>query len=263
MAMGSTPRSTFALTTKGSTEEGEHHVFGRCNGVEATGLGAWFTVEGTGGLMASSTCWPGTAFDTKVSVYGGANCTVMSCVTANDDGSTSRSSCPTNSLASRATWQSKLGAQYYLYVHGFASHVGNFELSVETLNDKCSYAAPLAIGDRLVASTAQAGIPFAGNVDRCQKDGNVLGVDRGLWWAVLGTGKRLEISTCDEATEVKTKLFVFESSCEDTGNCIGDESSVNDCVTYQWDSQPLVQYYILVTSFASRGKFGLALREIE
>ncbi|CAB9510810.1 PKD [Seminavis robusta] len=266
MAAGGAPQNTLALTTIGTTVGGEtaQHV-DTCNGSNgARSPTSWFSVLGTGGVMTASTCWPGTDFDTKVSVFGGWNCTSLTCVASNDDSSTSKTPCHFNELASRATWPSIKDVEYTIMINGFGSRAGNFELSVETQNDNCDYAAPLAVGDRVHGDTTHAAVPWMGRgINQCPNGGVLVGSNRGLWWSVLGTGKRLEISTCnDEATLVATRLHVLESSCEDASTCIGGVYETDGCATFQWDTEPLVQYYVLVSSVVVEGRFALTLSEV-
>ena len=305
---GSQPQQVTALTVKGSTEGGERYESGRCFGVEASGPGVWFTVQGTGGTMVASTCHPGTALDTKISVYGGSTCAGLECVTANDDANFNRMSCPMNTLASIVTWESKIGTNYYIMVHGFMKRVGDFELSIEAfyVNDQCAQAAPLAIGEKAIGSTVDVSIPFEDNIARCQNDGGVVGGNRGLWYSMVGTGKRMQVSTCDEDTKIPNKLFLFKSTCDDGDeyryvgdddwdpdrqrhlqsgcqqnfdhdcihpdpldfleHCIGGvhnaNGSPNLCVSYQWDSIPGEQYYVLVTSSVYEGDIAIKLQEM-
>jgi len=291
---------TEVVTVHGSNEGGDIFQGDRCFGVKASSPGVWYKVQGTGGLMAASTCHPGTNLDTKLTVHEGVSCAALQCVTANDDSSTSSTQCPTNSLASRTEWESNLGTTYYIMVHAFASKVGNYELSIESYhtNDQCVHATPLTVGETITASTVDAAIPFENNIARCQNDGGVVGSNAGLWYSTIGTGNRMQASTCNEGTKIPNKLYLFEKTCADNDeyryegdddwdpdrrlqnfyvdispdplefltHCIGGVHNANgspsSCVSYQWNSIAGEQYYVLVTSSIYEGDIAVTLTEV-
>lgn len=212
--------------------------------------------------MSASTCWPGTiGFDTKINVYEG-NCTSLSCVTANDDASIGgRGTCALNQFASRVTWLSEPGASYHIFVHAFSTRVGDFEINVESSNDQCMYAIPVSPGDWVVGDTTRMLKPFD-TLDRCGGTG-LVGDGAGLWYRVLGTGRRMEATTCNPGTELDTKLHIFKSSCDDIQNCIGGSAVPGECSAIQWDTIVDQPYYILAHSFVPfEGVFNLTLAEV-
>jgi subtilisin-like proprotein convertase family protein len=96
-------------------------------GTTVTAAGVWYTVVGTGSPIVASTCeislFPGSAdYDTKISVYCGT-CDELTCVAGNDD----EAGC---NFHSETNWCSQFGATYYVYVHGFGTATGNFELAL-------------------------------------------------------------------------------------------------------------------------------------
>lgn len=137
-----------------------------CNTLTNTAPGVWYKVQGTGFRMWASTCWPGTNYDTKITVYSGNCGSNMRCETANDDAGGTFGPCTGNLRASRAGWASQRGVTYYILVHGFYSKTGDFDLNVITyapLNNLCADAEDINVGDTVVGTTFQADVPFNGN----------------------------------------------------------------------------------------------------
>ncbi len=88
-------------------------------GTSTTAPGVWYSVVGTGALLRADTCGFRT-YDTKISVYEG-DCSNLFCVAGNDD------DC---GLGSGVEWQSNIGQEYLILVHGFGSAVGDFDLNI-------------------------------------------------------------------------------------------------------------------------------------
>ena len=93
-------------------------------GTSNTSPGVWYRYTATGGDVTASLC-DQADFDTKISVYSGA-CGELSCVTGQDDDF----GCA-DVLTSEVQFDSVYGAEYLILVHGFASSVGDFTLSLD------------------------------------------------------------------------------------------------------------------------------------
>lgn len=95
-----------------------------CNvttGIHAPGV--WYTFENTlplGSEVTFSLC-EGTNYDSQILIYSGNSCDGLTCVDSNDD------AC---SFQSEITITTDESEQYYIYIFGFASSNGDFELSV-------------------------------------------------------------------------------------------------------------------------------------
>jgi len=84
-----------------------------CN-VSQTQPGVWYVVSGNGQQMTASLC--ATAWDSKISVFSGPNCSSLTCVGGNDDWG------PICSSSSASyTWNSSVGVNYYILVHGYST----------------------------------------------------------------------------------------------------------------------------------------------
>jgi hypothetical protein len=86
---------------------------GFCN-VSQTQPGVWYVVSGNGQQMTASLC--ATAWDSKISVFSGPNCSSLTCVGGNDDFGPMCSS-----SSASYTWNSSVGVNYYILVHGYSS----------------------------------------------------------------------------------------------------------------------------------------------
>ncbi len=106
-------------TLFGTTVDATPTAVGLC-GTSATAPGVFYSFVGTGQSITVSLCGGGTDYDTKLGVFEG-DCQNLICVGGNDD------FC---GLASEVTFQSVNGVEYFFYVHGFGSAVGNFEISI-------------------------------------------------------------------------------------------------------------------------------------
>ena len=100
----------------GTTVNATNSGFGEnnfCN-VSQTQPGVWYVVSGNGQQMTASLC--ATAWDSKISVFSGPNCSSLTCVGGNDDWG------PICSSSSASyTWNSSVGVNYYILVHGYST----------------------------------------------------------------------------------------------------------------------------------------------
>ncbi|GIV35221.1 MAG: hypothetical protein KatS3mg031_2756 [Chitinophagales bacterium] len=125
---------TVAGYTQGATIDG----VAPCGG-DNTAPGVWYTILGTGDNITLSTC-DAASFDTKISVFTDG-CGTLTCIGGNDDAT----GC--SGFTSEFTFTSLPGIPYLVLVHGFASQIGSFTLSVSCAppapapsNDNCSEA---------------------------------------------------------------------------------------------------------------------------
>jgi hypothetical protein len=123
-----------------------------CGQATDFGGGYYYSVAGTGTTIDATTCFETTDFDTQLTVYAGP-CDDLRCITGNDyvEGSQGRkrlnrelrnledlgcsSLTSSFSFASSVSWESEVGVDYFVYIHGFPSSFGNFTLSIEAIYD--------------------------------------------------------------------------------------------------------------------------------
>ena len=109
----------------------------------STGGGLWYELVGEGNNVILSTCNPGTNFDTQIAVFQGDGCEVedLDCIAGNDDWGFSGFgyTCNYGEGTSAVQFSAEEGIHYFIYITGFASQDGDFELTVT------SNSAPLSI----------------------------------------------------------------------------------------------------------------------
>lgn len=104
---------TLAGTTSAATNSGiGENSF--CS-VSQTQPGVWYVIPGNGQIMTANLC--NTAWDSKISVFSGPNCSSLTCVGGNDDWGPACSS-----SSASFTWTSTAGTNYYILVHGYSSN---------------------------------------------------------------------------------------------------------------------------------------------
>ena len=104
---------TLSGTTVNATNSGTGEA-GFCS-VSQTQPGVWYVVSGNGQIMTANLC--ATAWDSKISVFSGPNCSTLSCVGGNDDFGPACSS-----SSASFSWTSTVGTNYYILVHGYSSN---------------------------------------------------------------------------------------------------------------------------------------------
>ncbi|KAH3732905.1 hypothetical protein Pelo_16271 [Pelomyxa schiedti] len=196
--------------------------------------------------LAASTCGE-TTLDTTLYVF--TECykgIAQQCLSYNDD------SCGTSS---EVRWNTTAGETYYIFVTGFGKVTGDFSFTLTDegeKNDLCTLAEEISslpftfTGDNDKSETVTSGCR---NMDAV-----------GLWFVVLGTGKDLKASTC-ENSQLDTIIELY-SDC--SGTCI---NFVDDTCLWQseivWPTLEGVPYYIFVSSPGLlRGQFTLSVMDV-
>ena len=104
-----------------------------------TAPGVWYTfTPGCTGNVEVNTC-AAVGFDTKLGVFTGP-CNNLVCVAGNDD---AIPPCTFSGLRSKVTFPAVTGTTYYIYVTGFGSNQGQFQLNLIFDLDPCCAADPL------------------------------------------------------------------------------------------------------------------------
>lgn len=216
LAVGHNPSST-----PGTTIGMQLDAAPTCQGVTVTAPGVWYTVIGTGTTMTAQTC-NGTDYDTKLSVYCGG-CGVQTCIGANDD----TTGCGPQSRGSSVSWCSIAGALYHIFVHGYASYTGNFQLDVFDNGVPCQLATNcLPVNDTCTqAISASAGTQTGDNTN-AQTDtpaASCAPSARDVWYRyVPRCDGQLWVDTCQsDGTLVDSVISLYDG-------CTGAELACND-----------------------------------
>ncbi|MEZ4874702.1 MAG: HYR domain-containing protein [Flavobacteriaceae bacterium] len=238
-------------TVAGDTTMATFDGVGTCT-TSNTAPGVWYSFTAIGPSATLSTCNQA-AYDTKISVFSGS-CGTLVCVGGNDDGP----GC--SGFTSQVTVPTTPGTTYLVLVHGFASAVGTFNLTLTCAppavpNDFCTGAISMNCGDTVTGDTTSSTID---NVGFCGTSNTAPGV----WYSFAGFDGQATLSTCNQAG-YDTKISVFSGSCgslvceggnDDGPGCSGFTSLLDVCVSAG------ETYYVLVHGFGSAtGTFDLTL----
>ena len=111
-----------------------------CGTALNTSGGVWYKYTGDGSAVTVTTCDVDTDFDTKLGVFSG-DCNSLVCVGGNDDDA----ACG-NTQSSVGPFTGQLGVDYYIYVTGFGTATGHFDLKINCA-DPCSITN-VVLGDQ-------------------------------------------------------------------------------------------------------------------
>ena len=152
-----------------------------------------------------------------------------------------------------------------------------FNFSIST-NDRCEFAAELALNTPLVASNEFGGTMDSGsnpNLNVC--DSLDLSGKPGSWYKVVGTGNTLIAFTCGEESIANSLIAVFGGSttCDDSLTCIAaSDNAIGTLLPLQcghssevrWTSMVNETYYVAVIAgedeTSEPGEFSLQVKEL-
>lgn len=191
--------------------------------------------------------------DTMLAVYSGScgNFTLRGC---NDDFCGQRSQVCVTGLT--------VGQTYFVQVASFNEDgLGPFSISLACpcppapANDACAAATTVATASFMAANTLNANPDPV--IPQC---GFSLVSGPGVWYSVVGNGRRLTADLCGQGTNYDTKLSIFCGPCSQLV-CIGEnDDSCGILSRIQWCSQAGRPYFIYVHGFSgSVGNFELRL----
>ena len=261
-------------STVGSTPEGITEGCGTRPRYQTTG-GVWYTFQGTGGHVRVSTCTRDhklapNSYDTRLDVYSGPCGDALVCIDSNDN------NCGNN--ASRVQLKTTAGTTYRVLVHGHAYNTGTFGLIVQPFtpptppaNDQCAQAQALELdlavkGNTVHATNDQTAACGAARAQRAP----------GVWFSVVGTGRRMFATTCTRKsqliTTVDTMLKVYSGECGALA-CVDGNNDNGGQATCEfghaghsgvaWNSVAGETYHILATGYFANwaGIFGVLVTE--
>lgn len=201
-------------------------------------------------------CNENTIFNAALSIFEG-NCTNLSCVRGNSDSETC-------GLKPEVFWISKPNQTYWALVHGYDTREGDFTLELREVqpaigNDYCVDALSLELSDDIIfGSTTNATLDEAPSCSGLEQ------THGGTWYAVQGTGKRLEVATCnsgdEKVTNYDTVLSIYSGECGQLNCVLADDNFCGFQSKIVWLTELGVTYYILVHG-SGVGDFGLVVRE--
>lgn len=226
-------------TLSGTTIGYPSNALDFCGTSGTSAPGRFYIFEGTGDTVVVNTC-ENTNFDTKLFVFTSTDCNTLTCITGNDD------EC---GLQSQVSFESVPDTRYYIYVSGFGSSSGNFDLELTCVqpieNDTCEGATAINCGDVVTGNTDFAN---SENLPNC----NFLSINTapGVWHSIQGTGGDIALDLSGSAYD--TKLAVFSGAC-DSLTCVASDDDDGDGLTSSliFESNAGETYYVYVTGFGS------------
>jgi len=221
-----------------------------------TGTGApgvWYNFTGNGDVVTASLCNSG--FDTKIQVFEGA-CGALTCITGSDD------DC---GVQSEVIFNTVTGTEYYIYVFGFGSSTGVFQLDVTCVtpppapdNDECAFAVPVSTNADSSCTNFASGTIFgataSADADDCNADFDSNPHDD-VWFSFIATAQTHLISLPNAINQEDSTAYdnlyisIYEGACGNLTNV----SCTSGIEVPQTDLTIGTTYYIRVYSQADDG----------
>ena len=186
-------------TTVNATNSGTGEA-GFCS-VSQTQPGVWYTVPGNGQIMTANLC--ATAWDSKISVFSGPNCSTLSCVGGNDDWGPACSS-----SSASFSWTSAVGTNYYILVHGYSSN-SSFNIGLSCMPPPPPDPASITAASNTICSGLSTTLTANGAV------GVVYWYTGGCASAFVSTGNSISVSPVSTTTYYARNLNggLFSGGC--------------------------------------------------
>jgi hypothetical protein len=193
---------TIAGTTINATNSGTGEG-GFCS-VSQTQPGVWYVISGNGQIMTANLC--ATAWDSKMSVFSGPNCSTLSCVGGNDDFGPACSS-----SSASFSWTSSIGTNYYILVHGYSAS-SSFSIGLTCISPPPADPTSISAAQNTICNGSSTTLTANG----------ALGV---VYWYIGGcastfvsTGNSIAVSPASTTTYYARNLNggIFSSGCAST-----------------------------------------------
>jgi hypothetical protein len=194
-----------------------------CNGVTSSALGRWHKVVGNGTTLTASLCSSTGAFDSRLSVYCGANCKTLMCVNASNS-----NACGQHETVS---WCSANGQEYWILVHAASVNPGQgaYTLSVSggagcgnplpctpqpPPNNACANAIQISNGVTAFTTVGATtdGSPLPSGA--CDPSAAVCAADVWYRYTASCTGT-LRVTTCEQlggSTDFDTVIVIYQNA---------------------------------------------------
>ena len=176
---------SIAGTTVNSTTTGTGEMGGFC-GVSQTTGGVWYVVAGNGQNMSANLC--ATAWDSKISVFSGPNCSSLTCIGGNDDWGPI---CSTSSAS--YSWYGAPGVNYYILVHGYST-TSPFSIGLTCITPPPPNPTSISTTQNILCNGQSTTLTANGAV------GSVYWYVNGCGITQIGTGNSISISPTTTTT---------------------------------------------------------------
>ncbi|MCF6128700.1 T9SS type A sorting domain-containing protein [Flavobacterium sp. AS60] len=247
--------NTYTGDTTSATLDEDNAPDGFTADLDAPNVWYSFTGSGTPQTVTVNLC--GSSYDTSVLVYTGTSGS-LTLVAGNDDDST----CVSDTLNSRVSFDSDGTTTYYITVEGWnVGSVGAFTMDITCasppqppVNDDCSDAVTVTCGSTTAGTTALA---TNENMPVCGISGVTTQNTPGVWYKYVGDGSDVTVTTCSPTiTTGDSRIAVYSGTCGAL-TCIGgnDDAQAAGCATntlasvVTFSTVAGTDYYILVYSY--------------
>ena len=190
---------TLSGTTVNATNSGTGEaVF--CS-ISQTQPGVWYVVSGNGQIMTANLC--ATAWDSKISVFSGPNCSTLSCVGGNDDWGPACSS-----SSASFSWTSTVGTNYYILVHGYSSN-SSFNIGLSCMSPPPPNPTSITAASNTICNGSSTALTANGAV------GVVYWYTGGCSSTFISTGNSISVSPISTTTYYARNLNggLFSGGC--------------------------------------------------
>ena len=186
-------------TTVNATNTGTAEA-GFCS-ISQTQPGVWYTVPGNGQIMTANLC--ATAWDSKISIFSGPNCSTLSCVGGNDDWGPACSS-----SSASFSWTSTVGTNYYILVHGYSSN-SSFNIGLSCMSPPPPNPTSITAASNTICSGSSTALTANGAV------GVVYWYTGGCASTFVSTGNSISVSPISTTTYYARNLNggLFSGGC--------------------------------------------------
>ncbi|MCX6191434.1 MAG: hypothetical protein NT109_04045 [Flavobacteriia bacterium] len=198
---------TLAGTTVNATNSGTGEN-GFCS-ISQTQPGVWYAVSGNGQIMTANLC--ATAWDSKISVFSGPNCSSLTCVGGNDDWGPA-----CNSSSASFSWTSTAGLNYYILVHGYSS-TSAFNIGLTCVSPPPANPTSISATQNTICNGSSTTLTANG------VSGTVYWYTNGCGVTQIGTGNSINVSPGSSTTYFARNY----NNGQFSAGCVSTSISVN------------------------------------
>ena len=198
----------------GDTTTANPESLGTCGTSDGSQGAVWYRFVGTGEEIILSTCEAATNYDTKLRVYTDG-CGTLSCVAGDDDDP----QCP-QGLSSTVSFNSLIGTEYLILVHGFSGNAGTFELSVTCVPPPAADPNDLCVNAEVITAGTVSGNTLGNDSDGQSTCGNSDN-SPSVWYRFVATSDlTLRARTCGSSFNTEVSIH---------SGCPGDLTTILGC----------------------------------
>lgn len=207
-------------------------------GGDGNGGGLWYRIAGTGQEITATLNASGTNFDSQLAVYYllGSDCDNLECAGGSDIAS--------NSGGESYSFFTASGNIYYIYVDGYLSNVGSFELEI-ACDSYCPSGYPSSCFSSISSPLYE--IPQRADLVDCETGEALSGL--GFWYEVIGNGEQATVAVYSTLFDTEVHVFTCSGntlSCYDFIDNNAGEGTIEDL--FNLPTVDGESYHLLITA---------------